>query len=300
MRHGPPVVRHVVVVHEPDARAARPAPERDGAADAVGHSLRREQGLHPPEEARRGSGAPAPRQARREADDAHARTRPTTSACRSKGRSRRRTTGTDALAQPRPPRIGPPGHASTGGPCYVDGPCRVRPCGAGYNRGHAPSRRSAGSCCWAGVVDRCAVARRWRSRRRAPRRQDPPPRPTFRAGVATVRVDVSVTGRKGAPVTDLTATDFVLEEDGVVQTIDTCQFVQLTGERPPTARSRSRFARPSTPRPKPRATTSGCSPCSSTTTTSTSCRTSRCRCAAGSRSSSRCSARTTSSPSRIR
>ncbi len=58
-----------------------------------------------------------------------------------------------------------------------------------------------------------------------------PPRPTFRAGVSVVRVDVSVTGRKNEPIADLTAADFVLEDDGVVQTIDTCQFIRLTGER---------------------------------------------------------------------
>ena len=69
--------------------------------------------------------------------------------------------------------------------------------------------------------------------------QQPPPapppqepqRPTFRAGVSAVRVDVSVTGRKNQAVDDLTAADFVLEEDGVVQTIESCQFVTLTGER---------------------------------------------------------------------
>ena len=58
-----------------------------------------------------------------------------------------------------------------------------------------------------------------------------PQRPTFRSGVATVRVDVSVTGRKGAVVDGLSAADFILEEDGVAQTIDTCQFIALTGER---------------------------------------------------------------------
>ena len=40
VRHRPPVVRDVVVVHQPDAGAARPALQRDGAADAVGHDLR--------------------------------------------------------------------------------------------------------------------------------------------------------------------------------------------------------------------------------------------------------------------
>ena len=42
----------------------------------------REEGLRAAEEARRKGRAAAPRQARREADEAHARNRPTTSACR--------------------------------------------------------------------------------------------------------------------------------------------------------------------------------------------------------------------------
>lgn len=68
--------------------------------------------------------------------------------------------------------------------------------------------------------------------------QDPRPsperpvdQPIFRAGTSLVRVDVSVTGRGDAPVTDLTAEDFEVEEDGVPQRIEQVQFVQVSGER---------------------------------------------------------------------
>ena len=50
--------------------AARPALQRDRQGDAVGHELRRQARLHPAEEAGRDGGAPAPRQAGREADAA--------------------------------------------------------------------------------------------------------------------------------------------------------------------------------------------------------------------------------------
>lgn len=65
-----------------------------------------------------------------------------------------------------------------------------------------------------------------------PAAQEPPPQqPVFRAGTALVRVDVSVTGRDDAPVTDLQAEDFEVEEDGIPQAIETAQFVRLDGER---------------------------------------------------------------------
>lgn len=58
-----------------------------------------------------------------------------------------------------------------------------------------------------------------------------PPQPVFRTGVRVVRVDVTVTGRGGLPVDNLTAGDFTLEEDGVPQKIDSVQFVRLDGQR---------------------------------------------------------------------
>lgn len=60
----------------------------------------------------------------------------------------------------------------------------------------------------------------------------PPQPPTFRAGVGAVRVDVTVVGRNGLPVTDLTREDFQVREDGVLQRVQLFQHVSLSG-RPP-------------------------------------------------------------------
>ena len=57
--------------------------------------------------------------------------------------------------------------------------------------------------------------------------------PTFRTGIDLVRVDVTVTSRGDEPVADLTIDDFEVREDGVVQTIQSAQFVRLTGHPPP-------------------------------------------------------------------
>ena len=57
--------------------------------------------------------------------------------------------------------------------------------------------------------------------------------PTFRTGVNLVRVDVTVTGRNGVPLTDLAPEDFDIREDGISQPIQTFQFIQLTGETAP-------------------------------------------------------------------
>ncbi|MBI4263379.1 MAG: VWA domain-containing protein [Acidobacteria bacterium] len=62
--------------------------------------------------------------------------------------------------------------------------------------------------------------------------QDPSQtQPTFRSSVALVRVDISVTGRDDAPVTDLQASDFEIDEDGIPQAVETVQFVSLDGTR---------------------------------------------------------------------
>jgi VWFA-related protein len=49
--------------------------------------------------------------------------------------------------------------------------------------------------------------------------------PTFRARVDSVSVDVLVTDRKGAPVTDLAPGDFEIRESGKVQAIETFKFI---------------------------------------------------------------------------
>jgi VWFA-related protein len=60
--------------------------------------------------------------------------------------------------------------------------------------------------------------------------QQQPPRPVFRTGANVVRVDVTVTTHKGEPATELTRDDFVLEEDGRPQAIDSFQFVRSDGQ----------------------------------------------------------------------
>ena len=72
-------------LRQPDAGAARSVEEQ-------GHLQGRR--LHAAEEAGRGSRAAAPGEDRREADDADARSRPSTSACRWKVRTSRTTIGT--------------------------------------------------------------------------------------------------------------------------------------------------------------------------------------------------------------
>src|SRR5215204_5038001 len=63
--------------------------------------------------------------------------------------------------------------------------------------------------------------------------QDPQRPPTFRTGPELVRVDVTVIDRKGHPVTNLTADDFAVKEDGVPQKIQSFKFLEHTGERAP-------------------------------------------------------------------
>ncbi|MCU1382233.1 MAG: hypothetical protein JWL71_930, partial [Acidobacteria bacterium] len=60
----------------------------------------------------------------------------------------------------------------------------------------------------------------------------PPQPPTFRAEANLVRVDVTVVDRHGEPVTNLTAEDFAVEEDGAAQAVTSFKFVSADG-RPP-------------------------------------------------------------------
>jgi len=64
-----------------------------------------------------------------------------------------------------------------------------------------------------------------------------PEQPIFRAKVDLVRVDVSVTGRDDQPVTDLQASDFIVTEDEMAQTVETAQFVRIDGQRENTGES---------------------------------------------------------------
>jgi VWFA-related protein len=71
--------------------------------------------------------------------------------------------------------------------------------------------------------------------------QKPQEQPVFRAGINFVRVDVIVTDKKGTPVTDLTAADFDVREDGVPQTVETFKLVRVGVTEPGQS--------PTTPRP---------------------------------------------------
>jgi len=62
--------------------------------------------------------------------------------------------------------------------------------------------------------------------------QEPQQPPTFRGRASLVRVDVTVTDRHGDPVTDLTAEDFDVTEDGAPQAIETFKLVSADGRQP--------------------------------------------------------------------
>ncbi len=71
-----------------------------------------------------------------------------------------------------------------------------------------------------------------RSRRASPPSDQPPAGqqpPVFRAGINFVRVDVIVTDKTGAAVTNLKPTDFEITEEGKPQKIETFKYVQLDG-----------------------------------------------------------------------
>jgi VWFA-related protein len=57
------------------------------------------------------------------------------------------------------------------------------------------------------------------------------PTPVFRSGIDSISVDVSVTDRQGRPVTDLTAADFEIREEGKPQSVETFKLVQIDGDR---------------------------------------------------------------------
>jgi VWFA-related protein len=67
-----------------------------------------------------------------------------------------------------------------------------------------------------------------------PAQQPPAPQtqtPTFRTRVDAVTVDVIATDKQGKPVTDLTAADFEVKENGKVQTVDSFKRILLSDER---------------------------------------------------------------------
>ena len=69
-------------------------------------------------------------------------------------------------------------------------------------------------------------------------------RPTFRTGVNFVRVDVFVRAN-GVPVSDLRAEDFLIQEDGVAQTISTFEHIVIRPGTPAAERVDPRNVRES-------------------------------------------------------
>ena len=55
--------------------------------------------------------------------------------------------------------------------------------------------------------------------------------PVFRSGIDSISVDVSVTDRQGRSVTDLTAADFEIREEGKPQAVEAFKLVRIDGDR---------------------------------------------------------------------
>ena len=68
-----------------------------------------------------------------------------------------------------------------------------------------------------------------------PRRRSEREAPPFRVGVDAVRIDAVVTDRDGRIVSDLTADDFEVRQDGKRQTVTFAQFMPVTRFRGETA-----------------------------------------------------------------
>jgi VWFA-related protein len=77
------------------------------------------------------------------------------------------------------------------------------------------------------------------------------PQPVFRVGVDAVRIDAVVTDRDGRIVTDLTAKDFELRQDGKIQDITLARFVpvQTSAERPAPPAPPAKKGEPAPPPP---------------------------------------------------
>ena len=63
----------------------------------------------------------------------------------------------------------------------------------------------------------------------APTPQGPPA--VFRSGIDSISVDVNVTDKQGRPVTDLTAADFEVREEGKPQAIEAFRLVKIDDDR---------------------------------------------------------------------
>ena len=62
--------------------------------------------------------------------------------------------------------------------------------------------------------------------------QQPPQRPTFRAGIDLIEIDVTVVNSQGEPVEDLRAPEFTVTVDGEPRNVITAEFIDLRAEPP--------------------------------------------------------------------
>ena len=62
--------------------------------------------------------------------------------------------------------------------------------------------------------------------------QQPPQRPTFRAGIDLIEIDVTVVNSQGEPVEDLRAPEFTVTVDGEPRNVVTAEFIDLRAETP--------------------------------------------------------------------
>ena len=60
--------------------------------------------------------------------------------------------------------------------------------------------------------------------------QPPPQRPTFRAGIDLIEIDVTVVNGQGVPVKDLRAPEFTVSVDGQPRSVVTAEFIDLRAE----------------------------------------------------------------------
>ena len=62
--------------------------------------------------------------------------------------------------------------------------------------------------------------------------QQPPQRPSFRAGIDLIEIDVTVVNGQGQPVEDLRAPEFTVRVDGQPRSVVTAEFIDLHAETP--------------------------------------------------------------------
>jgi VWFA-related protein len=87
---------------------------------------------------------------------------------------------------------------------------------------------------FAGAVTVTLLAAGGRAQQQPPQPvDDKTPQPVFRAGINFVRVDVIVSDKNGAVLSDLKQGDFEVTEDGKPQTVESFKFIKLDGGAAP-------------------------------------------------------------------